>query len=60
MKTITILGVQFNVVPDNGKAEACELCDLFEECASINKALHKGLCDTPSGGIGYYHFEKVK
>lgn len=60
MKAITILGVQFNIVPDEGKSESCNLCDLFEECTSFNRYLHKALCDTPTGGTGYFHFERLK
>ena len=60
MKQIKLFGKTYNIVPDNGEwKENCPKCDLFESCDSFNRTFKKQLCDTPTGGIGYYHFELV-
>ena len=61
MKHIKFFDRTFKIVEDNGKwEENCPMCDLCEVCASFNVALNKQLCDTSTGGIGYYHFEEIK
>ena len=61
MKHIKVFDKKYEIVEDNGKVEEnCSICDLWEVCASFNLVLKKLLCDTPTGGIGYYHFREVK
>jgi hypothetical protein len=61
MKQVKIFDKTYNVVEDNGKwMENCPKCDLFKVCDSFKRNLDKLLCDTPTGGIGFYHFEELK